>query len=105
MEVIINQMTVVVSNGQVTKEGLAARVVDRQQIHRTMSKEEMLHLFDFGGDDENTDILEENQENPTVPNQDGSCETGCLPMQKSLPPPNAISDKFMESLVSRHHPR
>lgn len=89
---------------QVTKEGLAARVVDRQQIHRTMSKEEMLHLFDFG-DDENTEILEESQENPTVPSQDGSCETGCLPMQKSLPPPNAISDKFMESLVSRHYPR
>ncbi|VFQ62592.1 unnamed protein product [Cuscuta campestris] len=36
---------------QVTKEGLAARVVDRQQVHRTMSREEMLHLFEFGDDD------------------------------------------------------
>ncbi|XP_022870106.1 protein CHROMATIN REMODELING 20-like [Olea europaea var. sylvestris] len=43
---------------QVTKEGLAARVVDRQQVHRTMSKEEMLHLFDFG-DDENADTMPE----------------------------------------------
>ncbi|KAL2455094.1 Protein CHROMATIN REMODELING 20 [Abeliophyllum distichum] len=43
---------------QVTKEGLAARVVDRQQVHRTMSKEEMLHLFDFG-DDENADTTPE----------------------------------------------
>lgn len=41
-----------------TKEGLAARVVDRQQVHRTMSKEEMLHLFDFG-DDENADTMPE----------------------------------------------
>lgn len=31
-----------------TKEGLAARVVDRQQVSRTISKEEMLHLFEFG---------------------------------------------------------
>ncbi|KAH9311738.1 hypothetical protein KI387_026773, partial [Taxus chinensis] len=30
---------------QVTKEGLAARVVDQQQVHRTMTKEEILHLF------------------------------------------------------------
>ena len=41
-----------------TKEGLAARVVDRQQVHRTISKEEMLHLFEFG-DDENPDSLPE----------------------------------------------
>jgi len=32
----------------VTKEGLAARVVDRQQVSRTISKEEMLHPFEFG---------------------------------------------------------
>ncbi|KAJ0967213.1 hypothetical protein J5N97_024130 [Dioscorea zingiberensis] len=89
---------------QVTKEGLAARVVDRQQIHRTMSKEEMLHLFDFG-DDENNEMLEERQENPAPSNQESSCEAGCLPVQKSLPPQSASSDKFMESIVSRHYPR
>uniref|UniRef100_A0A0E0M8C6 ATP-dependent helicase ATRX n=1 Tax=Oryza punctata TaxID=4537 RepID=A0A0E0M8C6_ORYPU len=36
---------------QVTKEGLAARVVDRQQVSRTISKEEMLHLFEFGDEE------------------------------------------------------
>ncbi|EPS71964.1 hypothetical protein M569_02794, partial [Genlisea aurea] len=41
---------------QVTKEGLAARVVDRQQVHRTMSKEEILHLFEFGDDDESVEM-------------------------------------------------
>ncbi|EHA8587106.1 protein CHROMATIN REMODELING 20 [Cocos nucifera] len=54
---------------EVTKEGLAARVVDRQQIHRTMSKEEILHLFDFG-EDENSDVLEQKQENEVSPNHD-----------------------------------
>lgn len=39
---------------QVTKEGLAARVVDRQQVSRTISREEMLHLFEFG-DEESLD--------------------------------------------------
>ncbi|KAL8114254.1 hypothetical protein AgCh_021197 [Apium graveolens] len=43
---------------QVTKESLAARVVDRQQVHRTISKEEMLRLFDFS-DDEHCETLPE----------------------------------------------
>ncbi|CAK8572305.1 unnamed protein product [Lathyrus sativus] len=91
---------------QVTKEGLAARVVDRQQVHRTMSKEEMLHLFEFG-DDENPETLAElskydgltcEQHNPilagdslkhTVPHSNG----------------NGYSDKLMESLLGKHHPR
>ena len=60
---------------QVTKEGLAARVVDRQQIHRTMSKEEILHLFDFG-EDENSDMLEQKQENQVLPNQYKTGEIG-----------------------------
>ncbi|WVY97407.1 hypothetical protein V8G54_029558 [Vigna mungo] len=71
---------------EVTKEGLAARVVDRQQVHRTISKEEMLHLFEFG-DDDNPETLgdlgqeNEHQENPisvghslkhTAPQSNGS---------------------------------
>ncbi|XP_014513463.1 protein CHROMATIN REMODELING 20 isoform X1 [Vigna radiata var. radiata] len=87
---------------QVTKEGLAARVVDRQQVHRTISKEEMLHLFEFG-DDDNPETLgdlgqeNEHQENPilvghslkhTAPHSNGS----------------SYSDKLMESLLSKHHP-
>ncbi|KAJ8544119.1 hypothetical protein K7X08_028630 [Anisodus acutangulus] len=51
---------------QVTKEGLAARVVDRQQVHRTISKEEMLHLFEFG-DDESCDIPLELKEAREMP--------------------------------------
>lgn len=84
---------------QVTKEGLVARVVDRQQVHRTISKEEMLHLFEFG-DDENPETLAElsEQSNPilagdslkhTVPHSNGS----------------SYSDKLMESLLGKHHPR
>lgn len=84
---------------QVTKEGLAARVVDRQQVHRTISKEEMLHLFEFG-EDENPETLAElsEQSNPilagdslkhTVPHSNGS----------------SYSDKLMESLLGKHHPR
>ncbi|XP_054817178.1 protein CHROMATIN REMODELING 20 isoform X2 [Prosopis cineraria] len=79
---------------QVTKEGLAARVVDRQQVYRTISKEEMLHLFEFG-DDENSETLAElSQENghsveQTVPNSNGISH----------------SDKLMESLLSKHRPK
>ncbi|XP_008807947.1 protein CHROMATIN REMODELING 20 isoform X2 [Phoenix dactylifera] len=91
---------------QVTKEGLAARVVDRQQIHRTMSKEEILHLFDFG-EDENSDMLEQKQENQVLPNKDTSGEIGCSWGQKSLPLCHGASctDKIMESIFSRHYPR
>lgn len=91
---------------QVTKEGLAARVVDRQQIHRTMSKEEILHLFDFG-DDENSDMLEQKQENRVLFGQDKTREIGCSWGQKSLPLSHgaSCSDKIMESVVSRHYPR
>ncbi|WZZ56869.1 hypothetical protein YC2023_056976 [Brassica napus] len=62
---------------QVNKEGLAARVVDRQQVHRTISKEEMLHLFEFDDDDEKSDAVTEI-----------SCD----------------SDKLMENLLQRHSP-
>ena len=47
---------------QVAKEGLAARVVDKQQVHRSMTKEEVLLLFN----------LEDNDN--TVNNSDGTRE-------------------------------
>ncbi|KAL2249210.1 UNVERIFIED_CONTAM: Protein CHROMATIN REMODELING 20 [Sesamum indicum] len=84
---------------QVTKEGLAARVVDRQQVHRTMSKEEILHLFEFG-DDEKADVMDElgqEQEVVAKPN------TGNL-LKPELPHPQGTSsDNLFEMLISRHH--
>ncbi|KAK6911298.1 hypothetical protein RJ641_023391 [Dillenia turbinata] len=41
---------------QVTKVGLSAKVVDRQQVHRTIPKEDLLHLFEFS-DEENAAML------------------------------------------------
>ncbi|KAK4433133.1 protein CHROMATIN REMODELING 20 [Sesamum alatum] len=87
---------------QVTKEGLAARVVDRQQVHRTMSKEEILHLFDFW-DDENADIMPELGQD-SDPNT--TCRVGNSLKQKlPLPHGSSSSDKLIETLISRHHPR
>lgn len=86
---------------QVTKEGLAARVVDRQQVHRTMSKEEILHLFDFGDDDI---VPELGQEIAAEPNT--TISVGNLPKQKlPLPHGSSSSDRIIESLISDHHPR
>ncbi|XWS58430.1 hypothetical protein CRYUN_Cryun08bG0033000 [Craigia yunnanensis] len=88
---------------QVTKEGLAARVVDRQQVHRTISKEEMLHLFEFG-DEENFDTLMElSEENG---NQTMTSEVGkSLKQKMPLSHGSCSSDKLMESLLGKHHPR
>ncbi|KAK2402774.1 P-loop containing nucleoside triphosphate hydrolase superfamily protein [Trifolium repens] len=90
---------------QVTKEGLAARVVDRQQVHRTISKEEMLHLFEFG-DDENPETLAE------LSKYDGlTCEQNPIlagdSLKHTIPHSNgsSYSDKLMESLLGKHHPR
>ncbi|KAK2968274.1 hypothetical protein RJ640_016206, partial [Escallonia rubra] len=87
---------------QVTKESLAARVVDRQQVHRTISKEEMLHLFDFG-EDENTDALNEpGQEN----RQNMTGGVGNCTKQKTSPPHGSLHmDQLFESLLSSHYPR
>uniref|UniRef100_A0A1D1Z2M2 ATP-dependent helicase ATRX n=2 Tax=Anthurium amnicola TaxID=1678845 RepID=A0A1D1Z2M2_9ARAE len=89
---------------QVTKEGLAARVVDRQQIYRTMSKEDVLHLFDFG-DDETADYVPD-QSQISAPNQDRTTEVVGLLKQNHVPLSHSISisDKFMETLLSRHYP-
>ncbi|XP_061371328.1 protein CHROMATIN REMODELING 20 isoform X2 [Gastrolobium bilobum] len=91
---------------QVTKEGLAARVVDRQQVHRTISKEEMLHLFEFG-DDENPETLAElSQENGHTCHQNNPVLVGHS-LKHTAPHSNGsnYSDKLMESLLSKHHPR
>ncbi|KAF7133119.1 hypothetical protein RHSIM_Rhsim09G0133300 [Rhododendron simsii] len=90
---------------QVTKEGLAARVVDRQQVYRTMSKEEMLHLFDFS-DDESDSLPELVEENGHSIKQSTGGQVGIFQKQKlPLPDGTCSSDKFMEGLLSRHYPR
>lgn len=81
---------------QVTKEGLAARVVDRQQIHRTMSKEEILHLFDFG-DEENLDMHDDSQGKLVLFDE---AKIRCS-QQSTF----HSSDKIMETLLSRHKSR
>ncbi|KAI4338620.1 hypothetical protein MLD38_023656 [Melastoma candidum] len=87
------------------KEGLAARVVDRQQVHRTISKEEMLHLFDFG-DDDNTEVLNDLCRENGAANKPGpSHHSGSLAKKKSPPSVSCSSDKLMESLASKHYPR
>ncbi|KAK7278207.1 hypothetical protein RJT34_23232 [Clitoria ternatea] len=90
---------------QVTKEGLAARVVDRQQVHRTISKEEMLHLFDFGDDENPETLVELSQENERTMDQNPILVEHSL--KHTVPHSNgsSYSDKLMESLLSQHHPR
>lgn len=88
-----------------TKEGLAARVVDRQQVHRTISREEMLHLFEFG-DDENSDPLTDiGQEDGQADDCSMSGVGNSLKQRVPLSHGSCSSDKLMESLLSRHHPR
>ncbi|EYU39777.1 hypothetical protein MIMGU_mgv1a0201931mg, partial [Erythranthe guttata] len=82
---------------QVTKEGLSARVVDRQQVHRTMSREEMLHLFEFGDDGKNADVMHEVRREQVV--TESSTLKQELPLHLGIP-----SDKLMRDLISRHHP-
>lgn len=81
-------------------------MVDRQQVHRTISKEEMLHLFEFG-DDENPETLAElDQENGHTCDQINPILAGHS-LKQTVPHSNgsSSSDKLMESLLSQHHPR
>ncbi|OEL21409.1 Protein CHROMATIN REMODELING 20 [Dichanthelium oligosanthes] len=73
---------------QVTKEGLAARVVDRQQVSRTISKEEMLHLFEFGEEE----LMEQNENSSTITEKPSTSN-----IETSEPVP---VDKLMLSLLS-----
>ncbi|KAM5561744.1 protein CHROMATIN REMODELING 20 [Rosa sericea] len=85
---------------QVTKEGLAARVVDRQQVHRTISKEEMLHLFEFGDDENHDGPEQDNRANQSIT---GSVEN--LPKHgPHLSHGSCASDKLMERLIGKHYP-
>lgn len=85
---------------QVTKEGLAARVVDKQQVHRTISKEEMLDLFYFG-DEEDPDMLPKLGQEQT----DASEVTKSCSQEVPCPQGGLSSDKLMQKLIERHHPR
>uniref|UniRef100_A0A0D9XKB5 Transcriptional regulator ATRX n=1 Tax=Leersia perrieri TaxID=77586 RepID=A0A0D9XKB5_9ORYZ len=83
---------------QVTKEGLAARVVDRQQVSRRISKEEMLHLFEFGDEE----LLEQNENGFTM-NDHSKVGT------EDLPTPNSVEttehsplDMLMLNLLHDH---
>ncbi|GMY20566.1 protein CHROMATIN REMODELING 20, partial [Fagus crenata] len=90
---------------QVTKESLAARVVDRQQVGRTISKEEMLHLFEFG-DDENLDSLTDlgldngHTSNDNMTGQVGNSLKQAMPLSQG----SCSSDKIMESLLGKNYP-
>ncbi|CAK7341191.1 unnamed protein product [Dovyalis caffra] len=91
---------------QVTKEGLAARVVDRQQVYRTISREEMLHLFEFG-DDENSDTLNDiGQEYRHADTRNITCQTANS-LKQNVPHSHGscTSDKLMESLLGKHRQR
>lgn len=80
-------------------------MVDRQQVYRTMSKEEMLHLFDFS-DDESDSLPELVEENGHSIKQSTGGQVGIFQKQKlPLPDGTCSSDKFMEGLLSRHYPR
>jgi transcriptional regulator ATRX len=86
---------------QVTKEGLAARVVDKQQIYRTMSKEEMLHLFDFGDEE----LLEQSKDLVASSRHDICGERGPPKQNQSFPTHNSgCSDGIMTNLLDRYQP-
>lgn len=76
-------------------------------MHRTISKEEMLHLFEFG-DDENPDALNDlvDQDSSHESSQTTTGQVRNLPQQK-VPPSygSCSSDKLMESLLAKHCPR
>lgn len=86
------------------KEGLAARVVDRQQVHRTISKEEMLDLFDFV-DDESAHVSHGLGQEHVVDKAHSTGSVGGVLKQRQLPSLGASSDKVMQSLISKHQPR
>lgn len=84
-----------------TKEGLAARVVDRQQVHRTISKEEMLHLFEFDDDDEKSDAVTE------ISKQNEAAKSNLVDnSQKQKATLSRVGcDKLMQNLLQRHGPK
>lgn len=63
-----------------------------------MSKEEMLHLFDFG-DDENADVTEPADISLVTSDYERTNKIGCS--KNSL----VSADNIMDRLLRRHHPR
>lgn len=66
----------------------------------------MLHLFEFG-DDENPDTLEGlDKDNGHPSNQNMTGQVGNMPQKKApLSHGSCSSDKLMESLLGKHFPR
>lgn len=91
---------------QVKKEGLAARVVDRQQVLRSMSKEEISDLFNFG-DDENLDLLPDLIEKNGHMTDTFNCKKveNSSKLSSCVCPRSCSSDKLMEKLLDRHRLR
>ncbi|CAO2827435.1 unnamed protein product [Amaranthus hypochondriacus] len=90
---------------QVKKEGLAARVVDRQQVLRSMSKEEISDLFNFD-DDENLDVLSELNVKSGHLADLGNCKKVVDSSKLSSDcPKSCASDKLMETLLDQHRLR
>lgn len=88
------------------KEGLAARVVDRRQVLRSMSKEELSNFFNFD-DDESLKVLpESNIKNghATVCNNSKRVEDS-LKLSSFVCPKSCSSDKLMKKLLDQHRPR
>lgn len=81
-------------------------MVDRQQVHRTISKEEMLHLFEFG-DDEIPETLAELSTNDGLTREQSNPILAGDSLKHTVPHSNgsSYSDKLMESLLSKHHPQ
>lgn len=89
---------------QVAKEGLAARVVDKQQVHRSMTKEEVLLLFNFEDNDNianNSDGVKERitQLENTAEAPVNSNENPSVDMLGSSPTDAA----FMKRLLKDHY--
>lgn len=81
-------------------------MVDRQQVHRTISKEEMLHLFDFGDDEIPDPVHDWGQEKVDAADLHVSNNVEDFSKQK-VPHPlgSTSSDKLIQSLIARHQPR
>ncbi|KAL1542519.1 DNA helicase [Salvia divinorum] len=89
---------------QVNKEGLAARVVDKQQVHRAISRGEMVDFFDFA-DDESALVSRDLGHERAVDNPDTAGSVRDMLKQRRPPSLGASSDKVMQSLLSKHQPR
>eukprot|EP01018_Ginkgo_biloba_P006063 Gb_33142 [translate_table: standard] len=92
---------------QVAKEGLAARVVDKQQVHRTMTKEDILLLFKLEDNDRSDKnfkggkdlIMLAKSENTAGSSDNGNENPSANPHISSL-----ADTTFMKRLLNKHYP-